>query len=162
MDALPWFWIWVVLAAVLCVGEMFTLSFFLLPFAIGAVIAAVANLVGADLLWQWAIFVVASVIALAALRPVANRVTRETGMRTGSDRLVGVVGEVIEGSPPNGMLRVRADREEWNAQLEGASPEPSQAPDVGAAVEVVAIEGTRLIVRLLPVDAHARPQGAMP
>ncbi len=29
MEALPWFWIWVVVAAVFFVGEMLTTSFFL-------------------------------------------------------------------------------------------------------------------------------------
>ena len=37
---MPWIWFWVILAAVLVVGEIFTAGFFLLPFGVGAMVAA--------------------------------------------------------------------------------------------------------------------------
>jgi len=51
-----WFWVWFVLAAVLSVAELFTAGFFLLPFGIGAGVAALLNLFGVSLAWQWVAF----------------------------------------------------------------------------------------------------------
>ncbi len=73
MEALPWFWIWIVAAAVLFIGEMLSLSFFLLPFAVGAVVAAVISVTGLDLVWQLVAFFAVSIVVLAALRPFARR-----------------------------------------------------------------------------------------
>jgi len=142
MEALPWFWIWVVLAAALFIGEMVTVSFFMLPFAAGAVAAAIANSFGADLVIQWVLFVGVSVIALFALRPVAKRITKPVDARSGAERLLGAAGEVIDGKAPDGLIRVRVDREEWNAEVEGGGQ-----PAVGSPIEVTAIEGTRLRVK---------------
>ena len=141
MEAFPWFWVWIALAAILCVGEMFTLSFFMLPFAIGAAVTAVANAFGANVAVQWVVFVLVSLVALAAMRPVANRITNPVTAPTGAERLVGSVGEVIAGKAPGGLVRVRVEREEWNANIEDGSE-----LDIGAKVKVVALAGTRLTV----------------
>ena len=41
---LSWFWFWVILAVILFVGEIFTAGFFLLPFSLGAVAAALGEI----------------------------------------------------------------------------------------------------------------------
>ncbi len=88
------------------------------------------------------------VVALIALRPVARRVTRKSlDTKTGVDRLVGAVGEVIEGHAPAGLIRVRVEREEWNAVLED-SREDASLLAIGSRIKVVAIDGTRLVVNL--------------
>ena len=141
MEALPWFWVWIALAAILFIGEMFTLSFFLLPFAIGAAVAAIANVFGADLVVQWVLFILVSLVALIALRPVANRISNPVNVPSGAERLIGSVGEVIEGKAPEGLVRIRVEREEWNASVEDGG-----AVAIGSKVKVTAIEGTRLEV----------------
>ncbi|MDR3308203.1 MAG: NfeD family protein [Coriobacteriales bacterium] len=143
MEALPWFWIWVVLTAALCVGEMFTGSFFMLPFAVGAAVAAVANALGAPLPIQWVLFIVISLIALFLLRPFAKKVTIETAKKSGVDRLVGSIGVVIRGDAPEGEARARVDREEWNVLTEDGS-----VPQVNTRVRVMGVDGTHLIVRV--------------
>ncbi|MCL1798890.1 MAG: NfeD family protein [Eggerthellaceae bacterium] len=142
MEALPWFWIWVVLAAALCVGEMLTASFFLLPFAVGAGVAAITYALGGGLVAQWLLFIAVSLVALIALRPLANRISKNSGVKSGVERLIGSVGEVIDGQAPGGLVRIRVEREEWNAGTESGA-----LPVIGSLVEVVAIEGTRLIVK---------------
>ncbi|MCL2024256.1 MAG: NfeD family protein [Coriobacteriia bacterium] len=141
MDAVPWFWIWVVLAAALCIVEMLTLGFFLLPFAIGAAVAAIANFFGANLAIQWMLFVAVSVLMLVILRRFANRVTKTTNVASGVERLIGRTGEVIASHAPEGLFRVRVEREEWNASIESG-----EQPAIGAKVKVISVDGTRLIV----------------
>ena len=149
MEALPWFWFWIILAAALSVGEILTASFFLLPFALGAAIAAVIEALGGNLLWQWLAFVVLSVIALILFRPLAKRITNQNPQRSGVDRLIGTIGKVIEGQSLAGENRVRVGTEIWNVVSEDGS-----TLAVDCAIEVVAVEGAHLIVRAveLPTD----------
>jgi membrane protein implicated in regulation of membrane protease activity len=150
METLPWFWIWIVLAAALCIGEMLMASFFMLPFAVGAGIAAIANVLGADLLVQWIIFVAVSILALFLLRPLALKVTRNTTEKTGVDRLVGTLGTVVDGNAPAGFARAVVGGEEWNVCV-AASAATADAPDPlkpGASVRVLEVDGAHLVVEV--------------
>jgi membrane protein implicated in regulation of membrane protease activity len=139
--SLPWFWIWLVAAALLYIGEMLTTTFYLLPFAIGATVALIVCALAGPLWLQWLLFAVVSVIALALLRPVAHRVTRDAPEKSGVDRLIGRPGEVIEGRAPNGEFRVRVERDVWNALCaDGSVPTP------GTHIKVDHVDGTHLIV----------------
>jgi len=136
------FWIWVILAAVLLVGELFTASFFLLPFALGAAAAAVVNVFGGNLALQWCVFIVASVAILAVVRPLAKKITSKETLKAGVDRLVGMKGIVTE-SESGSSIRVRVDREDWNASTEDAS-----LPPADTKIEVVSVSGTHLVVKV--------------
>ena len=154
MDAMPWFWIWIILAAVLFIGEMLSLSFFLLPFAIGAVVSAILNALGLDLVWQAVAFIVVSAVALAALRPFARRITKKAShTKAGAERLIGMQGAVVEGQSAAREFRVIVGGEPWNARTpEGFKPEP------GTPIEVLSIDSNSLVVRPLlqgvPADAQ--------
>lgn len=140
---LPWAWFWVLLAAVLIVGEIFTASFFLLPFGIGAALAALAAFAGGSLAVQWGVFVIVSVIALLAVKQFADRVTGGTELRVAADRVIGKIGTVIETVEAHGITgRVRLGTEEWRAEAAGEKPIAA-----GCAVEVLSVDGTHLVVR---------------
>lgn len=145
MEAIPWIWIWTIAAAILFIGEMLSLSFFLLPFAVGAVIAAIFSAIGLDLVWQVVVFIVASVISLFALRPLARRWTRKGGnVKAGAERLVGMQGKVVEGQSQTGEFRVVVGGEHWNASTEeGKRLEPK------TTIEVIAINSNTLLVKTL-------------
>lgn len=143
MEAIPWFWVWIVAAAILFIGEMLSLSFFMLPFAVGAVFAAILNAFGFDLVWQVIIFIVASVTSLLALRPLARRWTRKSStIKVGAERLVGMHGAVIEGQSQAGDFRVLVGGEPWNA----ATADATQLQP-GTLVEVLAVNSNILLVK---------------
>lgn len=138
-----WFWVWFVLAAVLSLAELLHAGFFLLPFGIGAGIAAALNFAGVGLVWQWAAFLGCSVAALVVLRHFADRITHESPEQTGGNRLIGKQGVVIQTLDHRaGHGRVRVDREDWRADAPGFEPLAE-----GTAVTVLGIEGTHLIVK---------------
>src|SRR5687768_7937904 len=100
-------------------------SFFLLPFAIGAAVAAVLAFADVSVSLEWLAFVVVSVATLAALRPLAKRLDRDGSAEgIGSRRLIGRAGIVLDAIPggPHEMGRVRIDREEWRAESVDGSP----------------------------------------
>jgi membrane protein implicated in regulation of membrane protease activity len=141
MDA----WVlWLIAAAVFAVGEIFTLGFFLAPFAGGALIAAlVAGVGGGDVL-SWVTFLVVSVVLLAALRPVArSHRRRPPSLRTGTAALVGRNGIVVERiANDEGVGTVRIDGEVWTAR----SFDEDQVIDVGKRVQVIEIRGATALV----------------
>ncbi len=140
---LPWEWFWVILSALLIVGEIFTAGFFILPFSIGAAFAAAVAWFGGGLVWQWAVFLVVSVGLLLPLKRFADRVTPESAIAVAADRMIGKVGVVIEAVQPHGVTgRVRLGSEEWRAAADG---EELIAADT--AVEVLRVDGTHVVVR---------------
>ena len=139
-----WFWVWAGLAAILIVGEIFTAGFFLLPFGIGAAVAAALAFFDVPLGWQWAAFLVVSTVLLFSLRRFSDRVTHEPPEKMGVDRLIGKRARVIEEiEPGDGAGRVRIAREEWRADSA-----VDRAIPVGTVVVVERVEGTHLVVRV--------------
>lgn len=146
-----WRWIWTLTALVFYVGEMATAgSFFALPFALGATIAALLGFLGVGVTWEWLAFVVASAVASAVLWPLGRRLDRQgapTEGTPGSRRWIGQQAEVLQ-SIPGGISRtglIRLEREEWRAEsIDGAAIEE------GAVVQVMRIDGTRAVVARVP------------
>src|SRR4051794_24466798 len=82
--------LWLIAAVIFGVGEIATLGFFLGPFAIGALVAALVAIVGAGNVISLAAFLVVSIAALGALRPLARSHRRQpAALRTGTAALVG-------------------------------------------------------------------------
>ncbi len=137
--------IWMILAAIFIVGEIFTAGFFIMWFGIGAAAAGLAALLGLGMGWQLAIFVVLSLILVLVSRNFANKVTKAQPPGIGANRFVGKKAVVIEEiNNDKGTGRVRMDREEWRAESDNGDVIP-----VDTHVETVQIEGTHLIVKLL-------------
>lgn len=137
-----WRWLWTGLAVVMGIGEIFTAGFFLLPFAIGAVAAAVLAWIGAGVLAQWLVFFGVSVVALAYLRRYIDRQDEGDQPRVGANRWVGSQGIVLEEIDPDtasGMVRV--ENEEWRATSRHGGTIPP-----GSRIVVRDVRGARLVV----------------
>ncbi len=88
--------VWIVAACVLAVGEIATVSFFLGPFAAGAVVAALAALAGGGWVVSTIVFLVVSVLLLLFVRPVARRHLRHgPTLKTGPAALVGRLAPLL-------------------------------------------------------------------
>jgi membrane protein implicated in regulation of membrane protease activity len=139
----PWV-LWLIAAVIFAVGEITTTGFFLAPFAGGAIIASLLAAAGAGATIEWAVFLVVSVVLLAALRPVARAHQRSRGqIKTGTAALVGRTATVVERiANAEGVGCVRLDGEIWTARafLEDDVYEP------GARVQVLEIRGATALV----------------
>jgi membrane protein implicated in regulation of membrane protease activity len=137
--------IWLVAAALLGIGEMHQGGFYLLPFALGAGLAAVVSLLGVGTLLSLILFVVASAFVFAGLRPIARRHRRlPPAIRTGAAALVGRRAMVLERiANEEGVGCVKIDGGEvWTAR----SYDDDEVIDVGERVEVVEIRGATALV----------------
>ena len=133
---------WIVLAAVLGVGELLSLSFFLAPFAGGALVAALVELLGGSLGVSMAAFLVASAVLLAALRPLARAHLRTPpAIRTGTEALVGRSATVLERLTGDGGS-VRLEEEVWTAR----PFDEDEVIEAGARVVVMEIRGATALV----------------
>jgi membrane protein implicated in regulation of membrane protease activity len=157
-DAESWRWLWLTATFVFAVGEILTPgSFVLLPFAIGALLATALSFAGVSAAATWLVFIVASVIGLFALRPVARRLdvnAQDEGI--GARRLVGQEATVLRPIPGRGELGlVRVGREEWRADSTTGDPIPE-----GVMCRVADVQGTHVVVAatetLLPGDEVRR------
>jgi membrane protein implicated in regulation of membrane protease activity len=138
-------WLWMVLAAILVVGEIFTAGFFLLWFGIGAAVAGILALIGLGPAWQWGSFVVVSGVLFGVSRRFAERFSAKQPPGIGADRLIGKTGVVLEDiDNTSNTGRVRLDKEEWRA--ESATGENIAT---GSRVEVVRLDGTHVVVTVL-------------
>ena len=142
-----WGIIWLVVAAAFGAGEIAIAgSFFLMPFAIGALLAAVASLLGAPILVGWLLFLVGTGGSFLALKPLAAKLDAQLPNPTGfgANRLIGADGVVIM-AIPGGLAeagRVKVSGEEWLAT--GAN---GMGVAVGTPVTITAVEGTRVVVQ---------------
>ncbi|MEX2393279.1 MAG: NfeD family protein [Actinomycetota bacterium] len=136
-----WRWIWTAIAVFFGIGEVFTAGFFLLPFAVGAAVAAVMSWLGASLIAEWIAFFGVSVGTLLYLQRYVRRQDERGSRPVGALRYVGqyaMVLEDVDASAGTGMVRV--ETEEWRATTDG--------PPVvkGATVVVTDVRGARLVV----------------
>jgi membrane protein implicated in regulation of membrane protease activity len=134
--------LWTLIAAGLVIGEVLTPGMFVLgPLALAAAAAAVAGAIAGGLA-ALIVFIVASVLSLALLRPVARRHLRLPAIaRTGTAALVGRKAVVLRKvDQVDGLIRIGG--EDWTARtyVDG------QAFEEGAQVQVVEIQGVTALV----------------
>ncbi|RQW05349.1 NfeD family protein [candidate division KSB1 bacterium] len=139
-------WIlWMILAAIFVVAEIFTAGFFIMWFGIGAVGAGILALVGLSAGWQLAGFVCISLFLVLISRRFADKITKEQPPGVGANRFVGKEAIVIEEiNNDKGKGLVRMDHEEWRAESADGTVIP-----VNTHVRTVQIAGTHLIVHSL-------------
>ena len=134
--------VWLILAAVLGVAELLTVTLTLGLLAVASAVAAVVGAAGAPVPFQIVAFVVTAGAGLGLVRPIAVRHLKQPpSLRTGTAALVGrsaLVQQEVSGH----QGRVRIGGEEWSAR---AYDETLVIP-VGATVDVIKIEGATALV----------------
>ena len=134
--------IWMIAAGVLAVGEIVSLSFFLGPIAVAALLTAGVAGLGAGVALQIVVFTLVSIAAVGVLRPVARRHLRTPGqLRSGTAALVGEHGVVLERvDRDSGQIKLRG--ETWSA----CAFDDDEVMEPGARVQVMQIRGATALV----------------
>ncbi|MFD1659172.1 NfeD family protein [Streptomyces caeni] len=134
--------IWLIIAAVLAVAEIFTLTAALAMLSAAALITAGSAAVGLPLPFQLLVFTAVAIATVLFVRPIALRhLLQPQVQRFGTDALVGRAAYVV--SEVTGLGgRIRIDGEEWTAR---AYDETLVIP-AGKTVDVIEINGATAIV----------------
>ncbi len=134
--------VWVVLAVVLGIAEVFTFTAVLGLLGAAALITAGFAAVGGPLFAQFLIFAGASALGVFLVRPVARRhLLQPQSQRFGVEALVGRRAYVVEEVSGLGG-RVRIDGDEWTAR----AYDDTLVIPAGTAVDVLEISGTTALV----------------
>jgi len=155
-----WLWIWLGTTVLFTVGEIAVAgSFFLLPFAAGALLAAIGAALGAALVVQWLLFVLISGGAFLALRPLARRLDISAPADgIGARRLIGETARIIDAIPAGGDLGLALiGREQWRVESMDGS-----AVAEGTLVRVVEVRGTRAVVFPVELPGSVDPTNERP
>ena len=133
--------VWLILAAVLGVAELLTVTLTLGLLAVAAAVAGVVGAAGVPVPFQVVAFVVAAGAGLGLVRPIALRHLKQPALRTGTAALVGRSALVQQEVNGHGG-RVRIGGEEWSAR----SYDETLVIPAGATVDVIQIEGATALV----------------
>ena len=136
--------IWIILAAILGVAEIFTLTAALGLLAVAALAAAAVAALGLGELAQFVIFAVVAVAGLVGIRPLVSRQLRPRygpQHRFGVAALVGRQARVVQ-EVTGQAGRVRIGGEEWSAR----AYDDTLVIPAGATVDVIEIEGATALV----------------
>ncbi len=137
----PWL-MWLIIAAVLAVAEIFTLTAALALLGGAALVTAPFAALGLPTPLQYLLFTVVAVASLLFVRPIALRhLARPQGERFGVDALVGTTACALSEVTGEGG-RVRIGGEEWTAR---AYDETLVIPP-GTSVDVIEIKGATALV----------------
>ncbi|SFR84341.1 NfeD family protein [Anaeromicropila populeti] len=137
-------YIWLIALAVFIIVEIATLGLATVWFACGALAAVVVTLLGGNIYVQLMVFIVVSLASLLTVRPYVARKFNLKRTKTNVMSLIGQdakVTEDIDNFAEKGAAMINGL--EWTARSE-----TNQVISTGSKVEVVKVEGVKLIVKV--------------
>ena len=140
--------IWLLIAAVFVVIEIFTSGFAVACFSVGCVFGAILAACDLSLTWQIVAFAVGTFLAFVLIRPVVmkylDKKTNDSHVKTNMDNIIGKTAVVTERIEEGGYGRVKIDGDDWKAMTDDG-----MAAEVGEKVQIVSYESIILTVKKL-------------
>ena len=134
-------WIWLAVALVFLMVEIFAPGFIFACFVVGAIAAAGVSLLTDSYIIQGVVFAVVSLILIPVTRPLAQKITKPSPVNSNVDGLIGKTGYVIKDVSEIGG-QVNVDGQVWQARSE-------RNIATGQKVRVLTVEGTKMKVESL-------------
>lgn len=139
------FVVWILLIAIALIVEMLTTSLVAVWFIPAGIVSLILSLVLPDsLVLQIALYPVVALILLILTRPfVKKRLQKGKYQPTNADRIIGMTGivtEAVDNIREVGEVKVAGGR--WSARSENG-----EAIELGCEVEILSIQGVKVIVR---------------
>lgn len=135
--------LWLILLVVLALIEIATLGLTTIWFAVGALVATIVAALGGPLWLQIALFLIASILVLIFLRPIAVKFFNKDREKTNVESLIGmhaVVVSEIDNQSEQGQAKLNGL--DWMAR----SMDDKITIPVGTVVTVLEVRGVKLIV----------------
>lgn len=141
-----WLWIGVLIGSVLL--EVLTASALIcIWFAPGALAGLIANQLNLSFTVQIILFFTISILSFVIIRPMAKEYLRGNIIATNADRVIGKHSRLIKAYLDGNYGEVRINGVIWNV-ISNDGKDISE----GSLVEILSIDGTKLIVRKIMED----------
>lgn len=143
--------IWLIVAGIFFIGEIFTVGFLIFWLGVAAILAMLVSLITSNIIIQTAVFVIASGLLLFLTKPFVDKyITKnKESVATNAFSLIGKKGIVIKemNNTPSSFGQVKVGEEIWTAISEDSNPIAE-----GSEIEVVKIDGVKLVVKPVTVS----------
>lgn len=138
--------IWVVVALVLIIIEIFTSGFAIACLSVGCLLAAIGAGIELSLACQLGLFAFGTFLGFIFVRPfvlkLMNKNANKNNVTTNMDNLIGRKAVVTEKIEKDGFGRVKIDGDDWKARMEDG-----EEAEVGEKVTIVSNESIILTVK---------------
>ncbi|MBQ2916763.1 MAG: NfeD family protein [Clostridia bacterium] len=141
--------IWLIAAGVFFIAEIATTGFLIFWLGIGALLAMITSFIANSIIIQTIVFVVSSCILIPLTKPLADKFIAKKTVPTNSYSLISKHGIVIvDINPIEGVGQVKVNGETWSAKTEDES-----IITKGTEIEVIKIDGVKLVVSPIKVNS---------
>lgn len=134
--------LWLIIFIITLVVEALTTSLVSIWFSIGALSSFITSYITDNTLIQIIVFVITSVIALIITKPIIKKYIKKDIIKTNCNNLIGKFALVTEEVTDKNIGKVKVDGQIWSALNKDKG-----TIDADSEVEVLSIEGVKLIVR---------------
>jgi len=147
MEVMDNWQIWLIVAAVFFIVEIFSTTFVFLCFSLGCIVSAICAYLGVGLVMQVLIFSIVTFILFFTVRPLMKKYAfrKSSKVKTNNEALEGQKGRVtqtIDFVKNTGRVFVYGD--DWKAVSED-----NQVINENEIIEVVKVDSTTLVVKPL-------------
>ncbi len=140
---------WLIAAGIFFIIEIATSGFLVFWLGIGSLLALLTSFITDVILIQTIVFVVSSGILILFTKPLTDKFINKKTVPTNAYSLISKHGIVLSDIDPiKGIGQVKVNGEIWSAKTDDESTIPE-----GTEIEVVKIDGVKLIVSPLKVKS---------
>lgn len=138
--------IWLLVALVFVIIEIFTSGFAVACFSVGCAFGSVLAALNLSMTWQFLGFAVGTFLAFVFVRPFVlkylDKKTNDSKVTTNMDNVIGKTVVVTERIEADGYGRVKIDGDDWKAKIEDGT-----SAEVGEKLKVVSYESIILTLK---------------
>ena len=141
--------LWLIAAGVFFIVEIATTGFLIFWLGIASIIAMLVSFLTENIIIQTVVFVISSCILIPLTKPLADKFISKKTVPTNSYSLINKRGIVIvDINPIEAVGQVKVNGEIWSAKTEDGTNISK-----GTEIEVIKIDGVKLIVSPIKVNS---------
>ena len=139
---MAWY-IWLILAGIFLIFEIFTMGFLIFWLSIGALLTMIVSFFTSNILIQTSIFVITSTLLIFATKPLIQKFGLKDTVPTNYQSIIGKKGIVVEDiNNIKGTGLIKINGETWSA----LSDNENIVIEKNSEVEILQIKGVKAIV----------------
>ena len=141
--------LWLIAAGIFFVVEIATTGFLIFWLGIGSLLSMITSFITDNIIIQTIVFVISSCILIPLTKPLADKFIGKKSVPTNSYSLINKHGIVIvDINPIEAVGQVKVNGEIWSAKTEDGA-----IITKGTEIEVIRIDGVKLIVSPIKVNS---------